>query len=133
MNWETDRLLIRSPKTEHHEGRILGLYQFFRNSDHTWKRPGIKLLKGPSSLSPARAMPTHSNLRTQLLRIIANAGLLQWPKLFQNLRSTRETELAETFPLHVVTTWLGNSQLVAAKRYLQVTDEHFQKATQNPT
>ena len=56
-----------------------------------------------------------------------------WPKLFQNLRSTRETELTETFPLHVVTSWLGNSQLIAAKHYLQVTDSHFQEATQNPT
>ena len=56
-----------------------------------------------------------------------------WPKLFQNLRSTRETELTETFPLHVVTAWLGNSQLIAAKHYLQVTDSHFQEATQNPT
>lgn len=73
------------------------------------------------------------NLRTQLQRIIAKAGLTEWPKLFQNLRSTCETELAETFSLHVVTAWLGKSQLVAAKHYLQVTDEHFATATQNPT
>jgi hypothetical protein len=31
-------------------------------------------------------------------RIIKRAGLKPWPKLFQNLRSTRETELAEDFP-----------------------------------
>ncbi len=41
--------------------------------------------------------------------------------------------MAETFPLHVVTAWLGNSQLIAAKHYLQVTDEHFAKATHNQT
>ena len=70
-----------------------------------------------------------TNLRTGLERIIEKAGLIPWPKLFQNLRSTRETELAETFPLHVVVAWLGNSQLVAAKHYLQVTDEHFAKAS----
>ena len=51
-----------------------------------------------------------------------------WPKPFQNLRSTRETELAEIYPLHVVCAWLGNSQPVAAKHYLQVTDDHFQQA-----
>ena len=28
---------------------------------------------------------------------------------------------------------MGNSQLIAAKHYLQVTDEHFAKATRNPT
>ena len=51
-----------------------------------------------------------------------------WPKLFQNLRSSRETELAETLPLHVVCSWLGNTALVAAKHYLPVTDDHFAQA-----
>jgi len=70
-------------------------------------------------------------LRTQLLRIIKRAGVKPWPKLFNNLRSTRETELAEKYPLHVVCAWIGNSQPVAAKHYLQVTDEHFAKAVQD--
>lgn len=76
-----------------------------------------------------------ANLRTQLERIIKRAGLKPWPKLFQNLRSTRETELAESFPIHVVCEWIGNSQAVAKKHYLQVTDAHFEaakKAQQNP-
>ena len=67
------------------------------------------------------------------MRIIERAGLEPWPKLFQNLRSTRETELAEQFPIHVVCAWIGNSRAVAAKHYLQTTEEHFRKATQNPT
>ena len=52
--------------------------------------------------------------------------------LSSGLHSTRETELAERFPLHVVTAWMGNSELVAAKHYLQVTDDHFSKAVRNP-
>jgi hypothetical protein len=51
-----------------------------------------------------------------------------WPKLFQNLRITGETELADDFPMHVVCQWIGNSQPIAAKHYLQVTDDHFTKA-----
>jgi hypothetical protein len=61
-------------------------------------------------------------------KIIGRAGLKPWRKLFQNLRSTRETELARKHPLHVVCAWIGNSQLIAAKHYLQVTDEDFEKA-----
>ena len=80
-----------------------------------------------------RHRDSNVNLRTQLLRIIKRAGLKAWTKLFQNLRATRETELAETYPLHVATSWLGNSQLIAAKHYLQVTDAHFTKATHNQT
>jgi hypothetical protein len=45
--------------------------------------------------------------------IIKRAGLKPWPKLWHNLRITRQTELAATFPIHVVCEWLGNSTLIA--------------------
>ena len=34
--------------------------------------------------------------------------------------------------MHVVCRWIGNSQPIAAKHYLQVTDDHFTKALQQP-
>jgi hypothetical protein len=44
---------------------------------------------------------------------LADVGLVtKRPKLFQNLRSTRETELAECWPEHVVCAWIGNSKAV---------------------
>jgi hypothetical protein len=51
-----------------------------------------------------------------------------WPKLFQNLRASRQTELAAIYPLHVVCAWLGNNALIAQKHYLQVTDDYFDSA-----
>ena len=50
------------------------------------------------------------------------------PNQFQNLRSTRETELADQFPIQVVCDWIGNTEAIASKHYLQVTDEHFETA-----
>jgi hypothetical protein len=76
-----------------------------------------------------RYRDTGVNLRTQLGRIIRRAGLTPWPKLFHNLRATRETELAERYPIHVVCAWIGNSAVVAQKHYLQVTEDHFAEAT----
>ena len=73
------------------------------------------------------------NMRTQLTRIVKRAGLEPWAKLWHNLRATRQTELMEEFPSHVVCKWIGNSIKIAEKHYLQVTDDHFKKATQNPT
>lgn len=73
---------------------------------------------------------TNANLRTQLVRIIKRAGVNPWSKLFQNLRASRETELAQDSPLHVVCEWIGNSRLMAMEHYLQVTDEDFAKAVQ---
>jgi len=49
--------------------------------------------------------------------------------LFQNLRATRESELAATYPLHVVTAWIGNTARIAERHYLQVPDEFFEKAS----
>ncbi|MFM9960583.1 MAG: tyrosine-type recombinase/integrase [Planctomycetaceae bacterium] len=132
VDWERGRLLIRSPKTEHHErkdSRFVPIFpELLPHLEAAWDQAA----EGAEFVI-ARRRDSGINLRTHLLRIIAKAGLTAWPKLFQNLRSTRETELAKTYPLHVVTSWLGNSQLIAAKHYLRVTDDHFQKATQNPT
>ena len=74
----------------------------------------------------------NANLRTQLRRIIKMAGLKPWSKLFHNLRSTRQTELAEFLPAHVVCAIMGNSMKIADEHYLQVTPEHFRRALQNP-
>src|SRR5262249_42219374 len=63
-----------------------------------------------------------------MARYVRRAGLKPWPKLFQNMRATRETELAQDYPLHVVCEWIGNSKAVATKHYLQVTDADFAKA-----
>ncbi len=44
------------------------------------------------------------------------------------MRSTRETELAAEYPLHVVTAWIGNSVNVAMQSYLQLTEDYYKRA-----
>ena len=129
VDWQRGRMLVHSPKTEHHPGgesRLVPIFPELRpylEKAFDEAEPGTEFI-----ITKYRSQ--NSNLRTQLERIIGRAGLKPWPKLFQNLRSTRETELAEQFPLHVVCQWIGNTAAVAAKHYLQVTDEHFARAGQ---
>jgi hypothetical protein len=52
-----------------------------------------------------------------------------WPKLFHNLRASRETELAAIYPIHVVCAWNGNTERIAAKHYMQVTEDCFVRAS----
>ncbi|HTM53198.1 MAG TPA: hypothetical protein VL175_04190 [Pirellulales bacterium] len=126
---------VPSPKTEHHEGGESRLVPLFPEL-----LPHLELAFEQAELGTefviSRYRDSNSNLRTQLERIIRKAGLEPWPTLFQNLRSTRQTELAEHFPAHVVCAWIGNSEAVARKHYLQVTEEHFEQAgksaLQNP-
>lgn len=72
-------------------------------------------------------------LRRQFKVIVAAAGLTPWPRLFHNLRASRQTELvAAGHPEHVVAAWLGNSEETARRHYLQVTEEDFARAANAP-
>ena len=132
VDWEHSKITVHSSKTEHLEGggtRIIPIFpELF-----PYLRDAFEQAPEGSEYVITRYRDSNCNLRTQLLRIIHQTGLKPWPKLFQNLRSTRQTELCQEFPEHVVCAWIGNSKAVAREHYLQVTDEHFEKATQNPT
>lgn len=62
------------------------------------------------------------NLRTQFERIIGRTGAKTWPRLFHNLRGSRETELMREYDLATVCKWIGNSPAVAAKHYASSVD-----------
>jgi len=130
VDWGAGKLRITSPKTEHHEGkgeRSIPLFPELRpHLEAVWHEAA----EGSTHFI-TRYRDATQNLRTQFQKIIRRAGLKPWPKLFQNLRSSRQTELEERYPSHVVCAWLGNSRIIAQKHYLQVTDEHFQAATES--
>ncbi len=131
VDWINERITIHSPKTEHHAGKELRQIPLFPEL-----RPYLEEARAEAPPERVRVFTelrsAAQNLRTTLTKIIKRAGLEPWPKLWQNLRSSRETELTESFPLHVVCAWIGNSQAVAAKHYLQVTDEHFERGAGRP-
>jgi len=124
------RFTVHSPKTEHHPGGESRQVPLFPELlPHL--REVFELAEPGAEYVITRYRRSSQNLSTQLRRIIKRAGLTPWPKLYQNLRASRETELAGQFPHHVVCAWIGNSQAVAAKHYLQVTEDHFRSALQN--
>jgi len=127
VDWDKACITVHSPKTEHHEGgesRLIPLFPellpLLRDSFEQ-AEPGTEWVI-------QKCRDPRVNLRTHMHRIIRRAGLIPWPKLFQNLRATRETELAESWPEHIVCAWIGNSRLVARKHYLQVTEDHMKRA-----
>ncbi len=128
VNWERGRFYVHSPKTEHHEGgagRWVPIFPELRpylEDAFEQAEPGTVFLIN-------RYRDANQNLRTQLQRICKRAGVETWPKLFHNLRASRETELAGEYPLHIACAWIGNSALIAQKHYLKVTDADFEKAT----
>ncbi len=130
IDWERSRFRVRSSKTEHYEGGESRMVPLFPELV-PYLREVFERAEPGSRYVITRYRANNTNLRAQFQRIILSAGLEPWPKLFQNLRSTRETELTETWPQHVVIAWLGHSQAIATRHYLQVTEEHFERAAQN--
>ncbi len=132
IDWANSIMVVHAAKTEHHEGGGVRRVPIFPEILPHLRQVFEEAAPGTERVI-TRYREASANLRTQLARIIKRAGLESWPKLFQNCRASRETELAETFPLHVTCAWLGHTPKVAMKNYLQVTAEHFEKATQKAT
>ena len=131
IDFEKGRIRVRSPKTEHHRGkgtRVMPLFPELR----PFLEARADMFDAPNDPVILHYRESTVNLRTRLLKNIKRAGLKPWPKLWQNMRASRETELVETFPSHVVAQWVGHSVAVAEKHYLQVTEDHFAQAVQNP-
>ncbi len=130
VDWEHNRLTIRSCKTEHHEGkgeRIIPLFAEIR--EHL---QAVYDAAPVGSVTVIGRYREGANLNPHFRRIIKRAGLIPWEKTWHNLRASRQTELAADFPLHTVCAWIGNTKAIAAGHYLQVTDADWSRATADP-
>jgi len=132
IDWANETFTVTSTKTEQHEGKGSRVVPIFPELLPLLQEAFDMAKEGTEYVIQRYRNPAQ-NLRTQLKKIIRRASVEPWPKLWQNLRSSRETELVERFPIQVVTAWLGNTTAVAMKHYLQVTDTHRQRATMEPT
>jgi integrase len=135
IDWDRNRITVVSPKTDRYAGkgtRTIPLFDellpYLRDAQELAE--GQTHVVGGGHLAKANTKTgwKSCNLRTAFGKLIKRAGLEPWPRLFHNLRSSRETELLEQFPLHVVAKWMGHNPKVSLKNYAQTTDEHFDRA-----
>jgi hypothetical protein len=127
---------VYSPKTEHHDGkasRVVPIYPELRPYllEACENAPDGAVYVVSDEMRARANGPdgwVNVNLRTTMEKIVKRAGLTRWKRLFHNLRASRQTELEDRFPTHVVCRWMGNSPQIARKHYLKTTDEHFAAA-----
>lgn len=137
MDWERGAMRVIAPKTEHHSGQGVRLVPMFARLrpylDEAWEMAK----EGQTHVIPedvylptsyVKGRWTSGAMRPQFLRIIQNAGLTPWPRLFHNLRASCESDLAREHPITTVCKWMGNTVAIATRHYIQVTDGDFQKA-----
>jgi integrase len=129
IDFANDRFTVHASKTEHHaDGGIRTVPMF----------PELKpLLQDAFDEAPTGAIycidrykGKWSNLGVHMARIVKRADIKPWPKLFQNCRSTRETELFKLTGGNVkaVCSWIGNSPTVAMQHYAQLTEADMKEA-----
>lgn len=132
VDLEAGRLTVRAPKTEHHEDggvRFVPIFPQLRpylQELHDAVQPGLNCPMSTPLIT--RWTSSSQNLRTEFQRVLEKAGIKPWPKLFHNLRASRQTELLAEFPAKDVCDWLGNSQAIAMRHYAMATSESFQRA-----
>ena len=127
VDFENKRMKVHSPKTEHHTGHSWREVPLFPELETALRE--AKAVAPPDAVFCVEYRGNSKNLRPQFQRILLRAGMEPWPKLFQNLRSTRETELIRlTKNIKAVSSWIGNSPDVALNHYAQVTEADQKEA-----
>ena len=129
IDFEHNQFTVHASKTEHHANGGVRTVPMFPELRPLFQ-DAFDNAKDGDVYCITRYRGSSTNLRTQMYKIIRRAGLEPWPKTFQNLRSTRETELFKMTSGNVkaVCSWIGNSPAVAMTHYAQVTEADLQEA-----
>ncbi len=140
LRWEdidfaNARIQIHASKTEHHKDSGIRfcpifepLWPFLEDLAEIAKSRGAK----PSDPIITDCRGSAAFLRTGFTRILKRAGVKPWPKLFHNMRASRETELLDSENIGDVCSWIGNTQPVAMKHYHIMRDSSFSRAAGIP-
>lgn len=116
------RVRLTVPKRLHRDGRGERLIPLFSELRPYLWRLFERRTPGPGDYVIATHRLGSSNYRTQFMRILRVAGVAPWPRLFQNLRASRQTEWMQAYDLATVCSWIGNSPEVAARHYAMSPD-----------
>lgn len=114
IDFKRGRFIVREAKTGQ---RTVPLFSEVKDALSKLERAGEWVIGG-----------TPNGFHNRLLRLVERAGLEPWPRLWHNLRASRETELAAEFGISVAARWIGNSELIAHNHYLSVREEDYRKA-----
>ncbi len=127
IHFDKDVFTVRSPKTHHHNDKGVRQIPIFQELKGLFLQAFDEAPAGEVYVLPRYR---RDNPRTMFMRMLDKAGIPVWQKIFQNCRSTRETELFRMTNGNVkaVCSWLGNTPAIAMAHYAQITDADMKQA-----
>jgi len=133
INWERNRFIVHSPKTEG-QGQAKRVVPIFKELYPFFREAFEAAPEGIDRVYPE--FTAKKSLGSFIEKVATRAGIVLWVKPFQNMRSTRATELIdEDYPAHMVNAWLGHTEAVAMKHYRQATgkaaEKYFERASRS--
>ena len=132
VNWTENRFVVRSPKTEHHEGhreRIVPLFPELRKVlEQHFSLDGAKDSK--FVIEHIRNSNTSWNLHAPFQAIACRAGLGKIVRPFDNMRMSRSNEVERKFGSKKESLWIGHSEQVMTKHYLVLDDTDYAEAAE---
>lgn len=123
VNWAANTILLRSPKTEHHEGKSERMVPIFPEVADLLLTQAETVPTGTVYVFPE--LRKHTNTATTVKKMVVAAGFETWPKFWNSLRASRETDLMDHYGLRKACGWIGNSPAVAMKHYALLRKSDF--------
>ncbi len=134
IRWDEGMMTVLSPKTERVGKEQRDTPLFPELVPYLMDLHEVSANTSPDDyVIQKRRNQSEANLRGRMSRIIRRAGFKPWPKIFQNLRSTRQTILEKFYPRGTICAWMGNTEDIAEAHYVQEMEEFRASAAQTPT
>jgi hypothetical protein len=131
VDWDNSRFTVHEKKVEHHPGRGRRIVPIFPELRPHLERAFRERAAGAVFVLP-RARGGH-NLGTQAKRLIEQAGIAVWPKLFVNLRGSCSDDLERRGVAEkAINAWIGNTARMRSRHYHSVRPEDWAAAIGNP-
>ena len=130
IDWAKNRFLVRSPKTEHHAGhreRIVPLFSELRAElERHYLLDGTK----ENEFVIEHFQKKCWNLCGPFRTIARRAGLEGIIRPFDNMRMSRSNEVRRRWGETKESLWIGHTNEIMKKHYLELSDEEFAEAAE---
>ena len=128
VDWENNCFTVREKKLEHHPGRGRRVVPIFKAL-----RPHLQRAYRERAAAAVYVLPRARGghyLGTQAKRIVKQAGVTVWPKLFVNMRGSCSDDLErEGIAEKAINSWIGNTAHLRRRHYHAVRPDDWAAAT----